>query len=381
MAGGPLTGMTVIDVSTMGPGPFASMVLADFGAEVVEVRRPGVLELDAAEQFERGKKQLTIDLRAPGGAELIARLTDTADVFLESYRPGTMERRGLGPEVLRERNPRLVYTRLTGWGQSGPYASTAGHDINYVAIGGPLGAVGTGSDAVPVPALNLMGDFAGGSFPAVLGTVMALLVRERTGRGQVVDAGMVDGAAYLMFAQFAELARNMWPGRGASVLSGVAPFYSVYRCADGGWMSVGSIESKFYAQLLKTLGLDDALLARQHDRSHWSADREAIAAVFVTASRDHWATLFAGTDACAYPVLDIAEVARDPHVNARGSVTLDANGQPQVAPAPVLSETPGTIGGPPRVSAATQLAVLADRGITTEDIDRFRESGALHLAE
>ena len=181
-------------------------------------------------------------------------------MFLESYRPGTMERRGLGPAELMERNPRLVYTRLTGWGQDGPYASQAGHDINYVAIGGPLGAVGFDT---PVPAMNLLGDFAGGSFPAVLGTVLALLARERTGRGQVVDAGMVDGAAYLLFAQFCELGRGEWQGRGTGMLSGVAPFYGVYRCADGQWMSVGAIESKFYAQLLDGLGLGRELLGRQ----------------------------------------------------------------------------------------------------------------------
>ncbi|HLY34878.1 MAG TPA: CaiB/BaiF CoA-transferase family protein [Jatrophihabitantaceae bacterium] len=378
MGGGPLDGVTVIDVSTLGPGPFASMVLADFGAEVIEIRRPGPVEVDAADQFVRGKKQLTIDLRAEGGAELIARLSDTADVFLESYRPGTMERRGLGPDVLLARNPRLVYTRLTGWGQAGPYAPTAGHDINYVAIGGPLGAVGT--DA-PVPALNLMGDFAGGSLPAVLGTVMALLTRERTGRGQIVDAGMVDGAAYLMFAQFAEMALGRWHGRGTSVLSGVAPFYTVYRCADGAWMSVGSIESKFYAQLIKGLDLDEGFVQRQHDRERWAEDRSAIAAVFATQPRDHWTALFAGSDACAYPVLELADVARDQHVTARGSVVLDAAGLPLVSPAPKLSETPGSIGAPPQLTRAAQLAVLAARGITTDDVERYRESGALHLPD
>ena len=283
---GPLAGVSVIDVSTMGPGPFASMVLADFGAEVIEIRRPVPNEVDAADQFVRGKQQLTIDLRAPGGAELIARLTDAADVFLEGYRPGTMERRGLGPAVLMERNPRLVYTRLTGWGQDGPYAGLAGHDINYVAIGGPLGAVG--HDA-PVPALNLLGDFASGSFPAVLGTVLALLARERTGRGQVVDAGMVDGAAYLLFAQFCELGLGQWHGRGTGMLSGAAPFYGVYQCADGRWMSVGSIESKFYTRLLDGLGLGRDLLARQYDRAHWPADRAVIARVFAAHPRDHWA--------------------------------------------------------------------------------------------
>lgn len=373
---GPLAGVTVIDVSTMGPGPFASMVLADFGAEVIEVRRPVPNEVDAADQFIRGKQQLTIDLRAPGGAELIARLCDQSDVFLEGYRPGTMERRGLGPEVLMERNPRLVYTRLTGWGQDGPYARQAGHDINYVAIGGPLGAVGFDT---PVPALNLLGDFASGSFPAVLGTVLALLARERTGRGQVVDAGMVDGAAYLLFAQFCELARGEWHGRGTSLLSGIAPFYGVYQCADGGWVSVGAIESKFYAQLLAGLGLDRELLSRQHERAHWPAARTAIAQVFLTQPRDHWAAVFAGTDACVYPVLELAETPADPHVNARGSVRPDDAGGPQVSPAPRLSETPGSAGPLRPVSRGAQRELLASLGIGAEDVRRYQDCGALHL--
>jgi alpha-methylacyl-CoA racemase len=375
-AAGPLDGVSVIDVSTMGPGPFASMVLADFGAEVIEIRRPVPNEVNAADQFVRGKQQLTIDLRAPGGAELIARLTDTADVFLEGYRPGTMERRGLGPSVLMERNPRLVYTRLTGWGQDGPYAGLAGHDINYVAIGGPLGAVG--SDA-PVPALNLLGDFASGSFPAVLGTVLALLARERTGRGQVVDAGMVDGAAYLLFAQFCELGRGEWAGRGNGILSGAAPFYGVYQCADGRWMSVGSIESKFYAQLLDGLGLGRDLLARRHDRAHWPAARAAIAQVFATRPRDHWVAVFAGTDACAYPVLELAETASDAHVAARGSVQLDAAGHPHVTPAPRLSETPGIARQSRPGGHAEQRELLTSRGIGPGDIAKYQESGALHL--
>jgi alpha-methylacyl-CoA racemase len=374
-----LAGTTVIDVSTLGPGPFASMVLADFGADVVEIRRPGPVEIDAADQFVRGKRQLTIDLRAPGGAELIARLTDTADVFLEGYRPGTMERRGLGPDVLLERNPRLVYTRLTGWGQTGPYATTAGHDINYVAVSGPLGAVGADPAGPPVPALNLLGDFSGGSFPAVLGTVLALFARERTGRGQVVDAAMVDGAAYVMFAQFCELALGTWKGRGTGMLSGIAPFYGVYRCADDGWMSVGAIETKFYRELLAGLGLDAALLERQHDREDWPATRALIAAAFAAEPRAHWVERFTGTDACAYPVLDLDEITEDAHMGARRSVTRDQTGRAVVEPAPRLSATPGT-GGPVRpVTRAGELSVLAEHGVDEREIERYVASGALHL--
>jgi alpha-methylacyl-CoA racemase len=373
----PLAGTTVIDVSTMGPGPFASMVLADFGAEVIEIRRPGPVEVDASGQFGRGKRTLTIDLRAPGGAELIACLTDTADVFLEGYRPGTMERRGLGPDLLTARNPRLIYTRLTGWGQDGPYAGTAGHDINYVATAGPLGAVGTDT---PTPALNLLGDFAGGSFPAVLGTVMALLARERTGRGQIVDAAMVDGSAYMMYAQFCELRRGEWQGRGTSMLSGNAPFYGVYRCSDGEWMSVGAIESKFYAQLLAGLDLDPALLECQLDRAEWPRVRALVAAAFAAKPRAHWTAIFSGTDACAYPVLNLDEVAADRHMTARGAVYPDAGGV-AIAPAPRLSDTPAVAGQPRGTTADEQTALLIARGIDPAEIKRFQASGALHLAE
>lgn len=375
----PLTGTTVIDVSTMGPGPFASMVLADFGADVIQIRRPGSSEVDATDQFMRGKRQLIVDLRAPGGAELIARLADAADVFLESYRPGTMERRGLGPDLLLARNPRLVYTRLTGWGQSGPYATTAGHDINYAAIGGPLGAVGDDPAAAPVPALNLFADFSGGSFPAVLGTVLALLARTHTGRGQVVDASMVDGANYLMFAQFQELGLKAWQGRGTSLLSGIAPFYGVYRCADGTWMSVGAIETKFYAELITLLGLDPSFVGRQHERADWPAARAEIAAAFATQPRDHWLTLFTGTDACVYPVLDLDEIPTDPHVAARGSVTIDERGQYTVAPAPVLSETPGQARPTATTTGTTERDTLTRLGITSDDIAHFQSTGALHL--
>lgn len=373
---GPLTGVTVIDVSTLGPGPFASMILADFGAEVIEIRRPGQANDDISAQFARGKTPLAIDIRAPGGSELVARLTKTADVFLEGYRPGTMERRSLGPDVLRADNPRLVYTRLTGWGQTGPYAATAGHDINYVAVAGALGAVGFDT---PIPALNLLGDFASGSLHAVLGTVLALLVRNQTGYGQIVDAAMVDGAAYLMSAQFAELARGLWCGRGTSMLSGIAPFYSVYRCADNGWIAVGAIEARFYAELLNGLGLDHGFVHRQRDREHWSADRTAIAAVFATRARDHWASVFADTDACAYPVFDLPEVIRDPHIIARGSVVFDDNCQLAIAPAPKLSHTPGAPSGAIPTTRRHQLVVLAKHGVTDDDVTHYEASGALHL--
>jgi alpha-methylacyl-CoA racemase len=344
---GPLAGVRVLDVSALGPGPFCSMLLADYGAEVVAIERPrrGAPEpTDVADYFSRGKRVVTVDLRAPHGAELIATLADHSDVFLEGYRPGTMERRGLGPDVLLARNPGLIYTRLTGWGQTGPYARRAGHDINYIAIGGALGAIGS---AEPVPPLNLLGDFASGSLMAALGTMLALFERQRTGRGQVVDAAMADGAALLLSSQLAELARGTWPGRGRSLLSGCAPFYSVYRCADGGFFSVGAIEPKFYADLLCGLGFEESLRATQYDESNWLALRERM--------------------------------ARDPHLAARGTV-VEQNGRAAAASAPRLSE--GRVGMPsPGALPEVTRSVLEELGLLPADVERYLASGTLKLSE
>lgn len=371
-AAAPLAGTAVLDLSTMGPGPLASMMLADFGADVIEVVRPSQQELNAGDLFARGKSRLVIDLRADGGAELIARLADTVDVFLEGYRPGTMERRGLGPDHLLRRNPRLVYTRLTGWGQSGPQAPYAGHDINYIAMSGALGAIGDETPAVP---LNMVGDVAGGSVMAVLGTVMALFSRHATGVGQVVDAAMVDGAAYVASAQFVELAAGMWPGRGQHMLSGRAPFYGVYRCADGKYVSVGAIEAKFYALLVRGLRLPVELLDTQHVQADWPRARAIIADRFASKSRAAWSEVFAGSDACVYPVLELDEVSADAHVVARETVS-----QGHVAsPAPRLSLTPGRTSPHRATTSADARRLLRDRGIGDDLVRRFQSSGALHL--
>jgi alpha-methylacyl-CoA racemase len=376
---GPLAGVRVLDVSALGPGPFCSMLLADYGAEVVAIERPrrGAPEpTDVADYFSRGKRVVTVDLRAPHGAELIATLADHSDVFLEGYRPGTMERRGLGPDVLLARNPGLIYTRLTGWGQTGPYARRAGHDINYIAIGGALGAIGS---AEPVPPLNLLGDFASGSLMAALGTMLALFERQRTGRGQVVDAAMADGAALLLSSQLAELARGTWPGRGRSLLSGCAPFYSVYRCADGGFFSVGAIEPKFYADLLCGLGFEESLRATQYDESNWLALRERMADTFVHRTRSEWVEVFADLDACAFPVLEVNELARDPHLAARGTV-VEQNGRAAAASAPRLSE--GRVGMPsPGALPEVTRSVLEELGLLPADVERYLASGTLKLSE
>ncbi|CNE43615.1 alpha-methylacyl-CoA racemase [Mycobacterium tuberculosis] len=372
MSTAPLTGITVVDVSTMGPGPFASMVLADFGADVIEVVRPEAQELNAGDFFSRGKSRLVIDLRADGASDLVARLVDTADVFLEGYRPGTMERRGLGPDELLARNPALIYTRLTGWGQSGPQAPYAGHDINYIAMSGALGAIGEDVPAVP---LNMVGDVAGGSMMAVLGTMLALYSRTFTAAGQVVDAAMVDGAAYVASPQFVELAAGTWPGRGHHMLSGLAPYYGVYACADGKYISVGAIETKFYRLLIKGIGLPEDLVASQHVRADWPRARGLIAEAFATRSRDDWAETFADSDACVYPVLDLGEVADDVHVAARKTVSAAH----VAAPAPRLSATPGSVATRRAATADAARRVLHERGIDDRLIESFRASGALHL--
>jgi alpha-methylacyl-CoA racemase len=351
--GGPLAGIRVLDLSALGPGPFCSMILADFGADVVEVVRPDRRGPDPAAFLRRGKQTIAVDLRDADAPEVVARMACHVDVLLEGNRPGAMERRGLGPDDLLARNPRLVYTRLTGWGQTGPYAQRAGHDINYLAISGALGATGVDTPVAP-PAL--LGDLAAGSLLAALGTVLALFERQTTGAGQVVDAAIVDGAALLLSAAFGERASGFWAGgRGTHVLSGAAPFYGVYRCADGGWFSVGAIEPQFYGAFVTILGLDD-LAPDQWDRSQWPARRARVAEVFAGRPRDEWTKAFTLTDACGAPVLEIDELAADPHLAARHTV-LDLDGRLQAAPAPRLSLHQTS----PRASVATDPAEVLQR--------------------
>ena len=338
----PLAGVRVLDFSTLGPGPFASMMLADFGAEVLSLRRPGGLAIDPSLGLARGKDVLQIDLSGDAGRALAAALSREVDVVLESFRPGVMERLGLGPETLMAANPALVYARLTGWGQDGPYAQRAGHDINYLAISGALGVCGRDEPVAP-PAL--LGDLANGSYLAVIGIVMALLERAGTGRGRIVDAAIVDGASYMLSALFAERSLGFWSGRPTDhILSGNAPFYGTYRCADGGWFAVGAIEPKFYAALLDVLGLADVPRGakEQMDRTGWADLRARIAARFGERSRADWVAAFDGHDACATPVLAIGELADDPHLASRGTVTSSAAGL-AAAPAPRIGKaaTPG----------------------------------------
>jgi alpha-methylacyl-CoA racemase len=371
---GPLHGVRVLDLSALGPGPFCSMLLADFGADVLSVERPTTLPLDPAAYLSRGKRSAIVDLRTPRGPEVIARLADHADVLLESNRPGTLERRGLGPDVLCARNPRLIYARLTGWGQDGPYAQRAGHDINYIAIAGSLGVVG---DETPVPPLAMVGDLAGGSLVTAFGIVAALFERTVTGRGQVIDSAIVDGAALLNSTWLAEVNAGIWAGRGKHLLSGASPFYGVYKCADGGHFAVGAIEDKFYAAFLAALGLDDVDRTTQFDARTWPALKARIAEIFATKPREHWAKVFAGIEGCGTPVLDLDELADDPHLAARGTVLRD-DGRLHAAPAPRLSRTPARVGPPARRGADTR-AALAAAGYTDAEIDALAADGTVTL--
>lgn len=367
----PLDGIRVIDVSSLGPGPFCSMLLADYGAEVISVRRPDPEPFDPGPMFSRGKRTIVVDLKADGGPDVIRRLVRESDVFLEGYRPGVMERLGVGPKVLLTENPRLIYARLTGYGQTGPYASRVGHDINYISIGGGLGAIGR--DA-PVPPLNILGDFAGGSTNAVLGILLALLQRRETGAGQVVDAAMVDGVALLLSAQLAFNAKGSWEGRGRSELSGNAPHYAAYECADGRWFSIGAIEERFYREVLDALGVEESNVPDRSDPANWPHLRRLFATAFAQHPRAHWTALFSTIDACGSPVLEIDELADDPHLRARGSV-LTQDGVVQAAPSPRFGATAFPTRSKP--AAPDTKGVLHDLGISDDEVAGWASSGAL----
>ena len=323
--GGPLEGLRVVELAGIGPGPHACMVLADLGADVIRVERPARHSDSAGSDATlRSRTIVEADLRRPDDAAAVRDLIAAADVLVEGFRPGVAERLGVGPEECLSRNPRLVYARITGWGQDGPFAATAGHDINYISLTGVLDNIGRRGDR-PLPPLNLVGDFGGGSMLALVGVLSALWERERSGRGQVVDAAMCEGTGLLAQMMWSLRANGRWfTGRGGNVLDGSAPFYDTYECADGRYVAVGAIEPQFYAELLRILGLEAASLPDQNDADGWPHLREELAAAFVSRSRDEWAETFAGTDGCVTPVLDYDEALTHPHLTARGSfVTVD----------------------------------------------------------
>ncbi|WP_252436742.1 CaiB/BaiF CoA transferase family protein [Pseudonocardia humida] len=359
---GPLAGLKVVELAGIGPGPHAAMVLGDLGAEVVRVDRPSGAARPGpgavADPTLRGRRRIAVDLKDPAGREAVLSLVERADVLIEGYRPGVTERLGVGPDDCHARNPKLVYARMTGWGQDGPLAQRAGHDINYISLTGLLHAIGRPGER-PVPPLNLVGDFGGGSMFLLVGVLSALWEAQRSGRGQVVDAAMVDGASVLGQMFWGFLAQKAWVDQpGVNMLDGGAPFYDTYTCADGRHVAVGAIEPQFYAALLAGLGLTDAELPGQLDRDNWPALKARLAEVFATRSRDEWVEVFAGTDACVTPVLAFGEVAAHPHLDARGTI-VDPGGVPQAAPAPRFSRTATVV--PEAAGDAEQVeAILAD---------------------
>jgi alpha-methylacyl-CoA racemase len=380
---GPLAGVRIIEIAAIGPAPFAAMLLADLGAEVIRIDRTEEVDLGLPGKREvkfdilkRGRRSVAVDLKAAEGREVVLRLVERADALIEGFRPGVLERLGLGPDELLARNPRLIVGRMTGYGQDGTLAPRAGHDINYIAIAGVLGAIGRAGEA-PVPPLNLIGDFGGGGMFLALGLVAAILEARGSGKGQVIDAAMVDGAIYLNGLMLGLLSQGAWRDeRGANMLDGGAPWYDTYETSDGQWMAIGSIEGRFYTELLSKLGLDPARLPPQHDRSGWPQLRQAIAGAFASRTRAAWEQVFAASDACVTPVLSMREAARHPHNVARAAI-VERDGVLQPAPAPRFSRTPAQMGAPPRLDGADTRAVLAEAGLSGGEIERLSAAGII----
>jgi alpha-methylacyl-CoA racemase len=377
---GPLTGVRVVEIAGIGPGPFAGMMLADAGADVIRVDRAQAAVQGAnlesqRDVLARGRRSLAVDLKRAEGRDLVLRLVEGADALIEGFRPGVAERLGVGPDACLARNPRLVYGRMTGWGQDGPWAQMAGHDLDYIALAGALHPMGTPGKPPPVP-LNLVGDFGGGGMLLAFGVVSALLEARASGRGQVVDAAMVDGTATLTAMFHGMLAMGLWSDeRGANLLDGGAPFYRTYRCADGRYVAVGALEPQFYAALLVGLGLNPEDWP-QHDQERWPAQAEGFAARFAERTRDEWAEVFAGTDACVAPVLTLTEAPEHEHLAARGTFT-ELAGVRQPAPAPRFSRTPSSLERPPAAPGTDTDAILAELGCDPNTIAGLRAEGVV----
>jgi alpha-methylacyl-CoA racemase len=378
---GPLAGLRVVEMAGIGPAPFAGMLLSDMGADVVRIDRKGAGGGDAFDSIksggflDRGRRSIALDLKKPEAIAAALALIEAADALIEGFRPGVMERLGLGPEVCLARNPGLVFGRVTGWGQTGPLAKSAGHDIDYIALTGALHAIG-GKDA-PAPPLNLLGDFGGGAMALAFGVVCALLEARASGRGQIVDAAMTDGVALMMAMTYSLRAMGRWRDeRQANALDGGAPFYGVYRCADGKWLAVGALEPQFFAALVAAIGLDARVFVDRWNPADWPALRLALEAAFARRTRDEWCAILEGEDACVAPVLDMEEAPRHPH-NAARATFLFGHGAPQPAPAPRFSRTPPEIAGPPAAPGEHGEAILRERGFTTERIEALKQCGAL----
>ena len=378
---GPLAGIRVVEMVGLGPCPFAAMMLADMGAEVIRIDRKSAPGADnpfpmLGTKFDvmaRGRRSLALDLKLPAAKEVVLALLDQADVVLEGFRPGVMERLGFGPDVCHARNPKLVYGRVTGWGQHGPLAQAAGHDLNYIALTGMLHAMGR-ADTPPAPPLNLVGDFGGGAMMLAFGVVCAVLEARGSGKGQVVDAAMTDGAALLGAMMYGLRAFGSWhDGRETNMLDGGAPFYDSYACADGKFITIGSIEPQFYALLLKLTGATDPAFHAQMDETNWPQMKQRFAALFKTRGRDDWCAVLEGTDVCFAPVLDMAEAPAHPHNAARGTF-IEVEGVIQPAPAPRFSRSTPQVRAAASKPGADSAAILADWGWPQADIAALRDA-------
>ena len=378
---GTLSGNKIVEFAGIGPAPMCAMLLADMGADVLRIDRAEDAALGVALEtkyslLSRGRKSVAIDLKKPEGAAAAMKLIEKADALLEGFRPQVMERLGLGPDECLKRNPRLIYGRMTGWGQEGPLAHAAGHDINYIALSGVLASIGRRGEA-PVPPLNLVGDFGGGGLYLALGVVAGLLEAQKSGKGQVVDAAMVDGAASLLTAIYGMHASGMWSEqRGENILDTGAHFYDVYETKDGQYVSIGSIEAKFYAELLKRAGLEGQEMPRQMDRKAWPDLKEKFAALFKAKTRDEWCKVMEGSDICFAPVLSMAEAPNHPHNQHRGTF-VEVEGVVQPGPAPRFSRTPSKIQRPPARPGQHTEEALHEWGFSAAELDKLRDSGAI----
>lgn len=381
---GPLAGLRVIEMAGIGPAPFCGMLLADMGADVVRIDRLEASGLGMAfppkfDMLNRNKRSLAVDLKRPEGVAIVSSMIDVADVLIEGFRPGVMEKLGLGPELFGARNPRLVYGRMTGWGQSGPLAQAAGHDLNYIAVTGALSAIGV-AGGPPVVPLNLIGDFGGGTLYLAMGVLAAVISARTTGKGQVVDAAIVDGVASLLTMQHAMLAIGaVTTDRGTNLIDGGAPFYATYETQDRRWISVAAIEAKFYRELVERIGLADAGLPPQYDREGWPALRDAFAVRFRGKTRAEWCALLEGTDACFAPVLDLDEAAMHPHNAARAN-HITIGGVQSTAAAPRFESMPAAMPHAATAAGADTDSVLTDFGHSEAEISAFRTAGVIGKA-
>lgn len=375
MRQGPLTGLKIIEFAGIGPGPYCGMLLSDLGADVVRIDRKGAPGGQAWDITARGRRSVALNLKDPAATEVCLRLIEGADALFEGFRPGVMERNGLGPDVALGRNPRLVYGRMTGWGQTGPLAMAAGHDANYISLSGALHAIGTVEK--PVPPLNLVGDFGGGALFLAMGLLAGVIKARETGQGQVIDCAMTDGTASLMALFYGMKARGDWrQDRRSNMLDGGAPYYDTYQCADGKWVSIGSLEPQFYALMREKTGAQDPIFDDQLNEATWAAKREKLAALIARKTQGEWVELMEGTDACFAPILNMDEAPHHRHNVARETF-VEVAGVVQPAPAPRFSVTPGAIQGPPPAIGGNDRDALGDWGFSPAEVEALADQGVI----